>query len=98
VYHGITSQRCDIHYLLDTLSYFLACNPGETLFLSLKDEVRDSQFSKLLYKETMDERYRDMWFLEDRIPTLGEVRGKAIVICRFPICKLPYDPDLQGSE
>lgn len=85
MYHGITSQRSSLHFLLDTLSSFLASHPGEAVILSLKDEVRNEVFSKLLYREMMDERYRQMWFLEDRVPRLGEVRGKVVLMCRFPI-------------
>lgn len=49
--------------------------------MSLKDEKRHEDFSRLLWLDMV--KYRDVWFLEKRVPTLGEVRGKAIIMGRF---------------
>jgi len=49
--------------------------------MSLKDEKRDEDFSRLLWLDMV--KYRDIWFLENRVPSLREVRGKAIIMGRF---------------
>jgi 1-phosphatidylinositol phosphodiesterase len=58
--------------------------------MSIKDEQRHESFSRLVWLDM--EKHRDLWFLENRVPTLGEVRGKAIIMGRFWISKLSgYD-------
>jgi len=54
--------------------------------MSLKDEKRHEDFSRLLWLDMV--KYRDIWFLENRVPTLGEVRGKVIIMGRFWCSKL----------
>jgi 1-phosphatidylinositol phosphodiesterase len=49
--------------------------------MSIKDEQRHEDFSRLVWLDM--EKHRDVWFLENRVPELGEVRGKAIVLGRF---------------
>jgi len=49
--------------------------------MSLKDEKRHEDFSRLLWLDMV--KYKDVWFLENWVPTLGEVRGKAIIMGRF---------------
>jgi 1-phosphatidylinositol phosphodiesterase len=83
VYHGFSSQRSDFRSLLEVLASFLQKHSGETIIVCLKDEVRDPTFSKLLRQEMM--QYQGFWYLEDRFPCLGEVRGKVVVMSRFPL-------------
>ena len=47
----------------------------------MKDEKRHEDFSRLAWLDMG--KYEEMWFLENRVPTLGEVRGKAILLTRF---------------
>jgi 1-phosphatidylinositol phosphodiesterase len=54
--------------------------------MSIKDEQRDQGFSRLVWLDM--QKYGDVWFLENRVPTLGEVRGKAIIVGRFWISEL----------
>lgn len=49
--------------------------------MSVKDEVRHEDFSRLVWLDMA--KYDGIWFLENRVPTLGEVRGKAILLTRF---------------
>lgn len=49
--------------------------------MSIKDEQRHEDFSRLVWLDMA--KYPDVWFLENRVPTLGEVRGKAIIMGRF---------------
>lgn len=73
----------------------------ETIVASIKQEDFETtppeQFSKLVH----DEIYagaggRDMWFLEDRIPQLGEVRGKVIMLSRFGGDGTGWENGLEG--
>jgi len=53
--------------------------------MSIKQEDSDSQrFTKLVRKEiNASSGGMGMWYLENRIPTLGEVRGKVVMFSRF---------------
>lgn len=81
VYHGERNQRTTFVAVLADLLSFLASHPTETVIMSLKDEKRDEDFSRLLWLDMV--KYRDIWFLENRVPSLREVRGKAIIMGRF---------------
>ncbi|KAL5533395.1 hypothetical protein ACEPAF_5171 [Sanghuangporus sanghuang] len=89
-HHGIMPEKTSFQNVLSIAHAFLTdqrtCK--ETIVMSIKQEdfntTPPSEFSKLVH----DEIYggaggRDMWFLEDRIPQLGEVRGKVIMLSRF---------------
>lgn len=75
------NQRSTFAQVLADLVAFLKSHPTETVIMSVKDEVRNEDFSRLVWLDM--ERYHDMWYLENRVPTLGEVRGKAILLTRF---------------
>lgn len=75
--------------LLDELYVFLDANPTETLLLSVKREGTgrgtDQQLSQHLFKRYCGGEEARRWFTEPRIPYLGEVRGKIILIRRFHV-------------
>ncbi|KZT44225.1 PLC-like phosphodiesterase, partial [Sistotremastrum suecicum HHB10207 ss-3] len=87
-YHGIFPQRTPFSSILSTTSQFLSSNPSETLIISIKQEDYStnppSLFNLLVAQEiaTSDAGF-DIWFLENRCPTLGQVRGKCILLSRF---------------
>ncbi|OJD11703.1 hypothetical protein AJ78_07571 [Emergomyces pasteurianus Ep9510] len=64
---------------------FLESNPSETLIMSLKREGpgkhTDGQLSRILRDHYAQDGSR--WYTEPRIPTLGEARGKIVLIRRF---------------
>ncbi|KAG6917032.1 hypothetical protein DXG01_004158 [Tephrocybe rancida] len=60
----------------------------ETLVMSIKQEDFTKfsylQFSRLVHEELFNgPGGREMWYLHNRIPTLGEVRGKVVMFSRF---------------
>ncbi|KAG0134110.1 PLC-like phosphodiesterase [Tuber indicum] len=67
---------------------FLDGNPHECIIVSLKREGRgdadDAKFAKVL-KEGYIDKEAPRWYLEDSIPTLGQVRGKVILFRRFTL-------------
>ncbi|WVR05714.1 hypothetical protein IAU60_002738 [Kwoniella sp. DSM 27419] len=83
MYHGPRPQRSSLTLLLTVLHEFLDKHPTETLILSLKEESPPSHpnFSARIYQAFKP--FLSRWFLEERIPTLGEVRGKGMLLTRF---------------
>lgn len=85
--------------LLDELYAFLDANPSEVLIVSLKREGTgrgtDQHLSQHLFRRycggqggqggggERDEEVARRWFTEPRIPTLGEARGKIVLVRRF---------------
>ncbi|THH10013.1 hypothetical protein EW145_g1615 [Phellinidium pouzarii] len=74
---------------------------SETIVMSIKQEdfatTPPAEFSTLVH----DELYsgpggRDMWFLENRVPQLGEVRGKVIMLSRFGGDGAGWENGLEG--
>ena len=74
-------------FLEDVLSDcrdFLKANPSEALIISIKCDHGDSSENTF---DVLFENYlkSDFWYKENRIPTLGEVRGRAVFFNRFCI-------------
>ena len=82
--------------LYNDILRFLRENPSEILLMSLKREgtgdATDQQLSKIVKDHYVD-RDRDAWYTEPRIPNLGEVRGKIVLIRRFGL-----DDSLRGEH
>lgn len=78
------------HYFRDVMrnvNDFLDKNPSETLIICLKREGpgthTDEQLSRILHDHYA--RPDSKWYTEPKIPTLGEVRGKVVLMRRFNI-------------
>lgn len=73
-------------HLLDEILKFLSENPSETVLLSLKREgtgnATDAQLSSILKKHYTNLQH---WYTEPRIPNLGEVRGRIVLMRRFAL-------------
>lgn len=89
-YHGIYPQRVSFQQILDIVHKFLTAPPTsrETLVMSIKQEdfAKNSylDFSKLVHDEIANgPGGRDMWFFDNKVPRLGEVRGKVVMFSRF---------------
>ncbi|KAF2862824.1 PLC-like phosphodiesterase [Piedraia hortae CBS 480.64] len=84
--------------LVNDILEFLRANPSETLIMSLKREgtgdATDEQLSAILkehYANTPE------WWTQPRMPTLGEARGKIILLRRFVVAEpLKHEWDGQG--
>ncbi|KAI0933495.1 hypothetical protein AcV5_005625 [Taiwanofungus camphoratus] len=89
-YHGLYPQRASFQQILATIRDFLTAprTSRETLVMSIKQEDFEKTpprlFSQLVHEEIMHgPGGRDMWFLDNRIPLLGEARGKIVMFSRF---------------
>lgn len=86
MYHGVRSQLVTFTSVLFEIHAFLASHPTETLLVSLKEEVPPlhALFPELVWS-ALQPHVDKFWFLSSRLPNLGEVRGRAMVMPRFPI-------------
>jgi len=89
-YHGAYPQRTPFQEILSTIHTFLtsASSCRETIVMSIKQEdfpiTSEFRFSTLVREEIFSgPGGREMWFLENRVPNLGDVRGKVIMLSRF---------------
>lgn len=97
VYHGLVSQRLPFREVLAAIRDFLAHHPRESVIVAIKEEVPPihPDFSRLVHAAITDlavdnlktaaiSQEQQLFFLEPRIPTLGETRGKILLVARFP--------------
>ena len=102
-YHGQYPQRTTFQSILADLHTFFTSpkSARETVVVSLKQEDYDvhspENFSALVRAEIeVSPGGMGMWYLENRIPTLGEVRGKAILFSRFGANGAAWEGGLEG--
>jgi 1-phosphatidylinositol phosphodiesterase len=102
-YHGQYPQRATFQSILGDLHTFLTspASTRETIVVSIKQEDHDTQsaeyFSSLVREEIeAGPGGMGMWFLENRVPTLGEVRGRAILFSRFGGDGIAWEGGLEG--
>lgn len=86
VYHGIQNQRALFTSILSEIHTFLSQHPSESLLVSLKEEVPPihPDFAELVW-DALAPHVDQYWFLETRLPTLGEIRGRGMIMPRFLI-------------
>ncbi len=82
--HGIVDERETFNTTLKTMTKFLKAHPSESLFVSIKEETKPSgsnqSFEATLKKYIVEED----WYLGSSMPkTLGECRGKMVLISRY---------------
>ncbi|GAB0107046.1 phosphatidylinositol-specific phospholipase C [Nocardia sp. JMUB6875] len=88
VYHSGFYQGITFDAVLDQCRTFLSRNPGEVIIMRVKKEdgtTNDvgADFERI-FKGYLDTKgYRSLFWMENRIPALGEVRGRIILIAQF---------------
>ena len=88
--HGAFSVTLIGYYhfrgLMDRVYAFLDQNPSETILISLKREgigkASDNHLARILKRHYIDKN-PTKWFIQPRIPKLGEARGKLVLLRRF---------------
>lgn len=90
IYHGDVDQRLSFDSVLQDCVSFLTAHNQETIIMSVKQEHGNDDRTKF---EAMFDGYTAKqpaaWFLKDTLPTLGEARGKIVLLRRFEAAKLP---------
>jgi 1-phosphatidylinositol phosphodiesterase len=85
IYHGSIDQSRTFDDVLAAMYAFLDAHPGETLIVSVKEELA-AQGGTLTFEQLFDQyaaRDPARWYLDDAIPTLGAARGKLVLLRRF---------------
>ena len=82
--HGFIDQRASFESVTGVVEEFLKVNPSEMIIMSIKEEA-DPSNSDLSFEEALKPYLnKDVYYLENDIPnSLGEVRGKAILLSRY---------------
>ena len=85
IHHGMVYQEHDFKEVLRQVHNFLRANPTETVIMAVKDEY-DAEDNTRSYEATFRKYlayYGLKWYLGTTIPSLGEVRGKIVLMRRF---------------
>ncbi|GAA5910135.1 hypothetical protein JCM6882_006525 [Rhodosporidiobolus microsporus] len=83
-YHGILTQLRGAEDAFEEVYRWLETEGrGETVIISCKQEnaTPSTAFAATLW--ALLERSKDKWYTDERWPSLGEVRGKCVMFCRF---------------
>lgn len=82
VYHGIVDQQLDFATVRTKCKEFLAAHPSEVILLCIKQEDDSNPSFPSAVQKAIEED-PDLWYTENAIPTLGEVRGKIVLFRRY---------------
>ncbi len=89
IYHGPVSQKLTFDAVLETTRAFLKKNPSEFVILSIKEEHHPNNTTRS-FPETVHSYIKKetlLWHTDEDIPKLAEVRGKLVLLRRFPSAK-----------
>ena len=82
IYHGMIQQPDTFDQVLEAYETFLTEHPSETVFMSMKQEDDSNSAFDSIMQSYMNKN-PDLWYTKNAIPTLGEVRGKIILLSRY---------------
>lgn len=91
IHHGQIYQRMNFDEVLQVAKSFLAHHPGEVVVMSVKEEY-DPTDNTRTFEQTFDTflaSYEGLWATGNTIPSLGQVRGKIVLLRRFPASSTP---------
>lgn len=87
IHHGPIYQEKNFSDVLIDCRDFLEANPSETLIMSVQQEysqAADSEFAAVFNDRYMTQEGHDgIVFRDPRIPALGEVRGKVVLVANL---------------
>ncbi|NWU88778.1 PLCX3 protein, partial [Upupa epops] len=95
VYHLCTFQRASLRGVLRRTLRFLCAHPREAVLMRIKEELPSfSQrgFATQLHRCLLEEGHGHIWCREE-VPTLGQVRGKIVVLEALAqkVLGIPYE-------
>ncbi|MCR5217652.1 phosphatidylinositol-specific phospholipase C [Treponema sp.] len=91
IHHGSVYQHLNFDDVLTACQTFLSENPTETIIMSVKEEYDaygNSKSFETVFLEYMDS-YSDLFWTHSYIPSLGDVRGKIVLLRRFSASTWP---------
>lgn len=94
IHHGVSYQRAHFGHVLDGVADFLGKYPTETVLMRVKEEFSETDD---IYGAVVDYIHRygqwDLLWHSRLVPTMGEARGKLIVLQNFsgPDLGMRYD-------
>lgn len=80
---GPWAKALDLEHVLEQVYTFLEGHPTETVLFVVKQE---GSGDLALFQETLQayiEKHPEQWLLTDRVPALGEARGKIVLFRRY---------------
>lgn len=92
--HGSAELNGRLHDILEVIDEFLRANPRETILVSIKDDGNAPD----LAREVWSKWRTYSWYYHWRWPTLGEARGKAVLLRRFGGASFGIDWPLYGHR
>lgn len=85
--------------VLDAIYTFLSDHPSETILVSLKREgvgsATDAHLATILEKHYINPN-ADRWVVNEKIPYLGDVRGKIVLVRRYTLSDQLSNPALDA--
>ena len=85
IYHGSINQDLSFEEVLNACYTFLETNPSEALIMCIKEEYdatgSNSAFD-VMVKKHIDAK-KDAWYLENKVPNMGDARGKIVLMRRY---------------
>ncbi|XP_056212386.1 1-phosphatidylinositol phosphodiesterase-like isoform X2 [Falco biarmicus] len=95
VYHLCTFQRASLRGVLRRTLRFLRAHPSEAVLMRIKEELpifSQPGFAARLHRCLLEEGQSCMWCREE-VPTLGQVRGKIVVLEALAreVLGIPYE-------
>lgn len=93
VFHGPIDQHLKFSDVIDICTSFLQNNPSETILMSInasnigKNIKNPDPFAQAVYNAT--NAGTGPWAVGEQIPTLGAVRGKILLLRRYPVKSAP---------
>lgn len=95
IHHGSVYQNLNFNDVLLACNTFLGNHPGEVIVMSVKEEY-DASGNTRTFEQTFDsyvQQYSNRWSLGAAVPTLGQVRGKIVLLRRFGVTSTPKGID-----
>lgn len=89
LHHGMVDQRQTFDSAIAGVAAFLKKNPSECVLVSVKEEHTPTGNTRT-FEDTFAAtvaKTPGLWWPGTAIPTLGEVRGKLVLVRRFPAAK-----------
>jgi len=80
VYHSFLKQNVSFDSVVSDCKAFLEKNPNEVVLMCIKRERSDS-ITELVHDKI--DKDSSLWYTQNAIPALGEVRGKIVLFRRF---------------